>query len=84
MTKPNSPAESIIEGLQEALMFTKALANYFEDAKHNPDETDHDRNRAAFIAGYRAALDSGYDAQDIQTIIDRANEPRIKVNVETL
>ena len=90
MTKPNTPAESIMEGLQDALGYVKALADYFEDSTsldgtyNIAEDSDYELAKDAFDAGWNAAVASVYDKQDIQTIKDRANEPRTKVDVGDL
>ena len=97
MTKPNTLAESIMEGLQDALGYVKALADYLDSTYLPSEEEERGSAKDAFNAGWNAALGSIYttevindavkgarDKQDIQTIKDRANEPRTKVDVGDL
>lgn len=78
MTKDQT-SDQLLESLEEdASLGMYAFVDWFVD-RNGPITPEHlDLVKVVYLEGWIE------DKQDIQTIKDRANEPRIKVDVETL
>lgn len=71
-TKPNTPAESIMEGLQDALGYVKALADYLDSTYLPSEEEERGSAKDAFNAGWNAALGSIYTTEVVSEVINDA------------